>query len=153
MSLSSDLISQFIKSTTDKKETKKESTSYGTVVINGTETYVQMDGSEILTPVSTTTLVRDGDRVVVMIKNHSATITGNLTDPSTSLGSQSELAQEIEDEFVEVDTAIADTPISGASFAAAANPCVQESIIVGIATVKKPHTIPAHAPVFVVFLE
>lgn len=95
MSLSADLISQFVKTTTDKKETNKESTSYGTVVIDVITgaTSVRLDGSDILTPVSTTTLAKNGDRVMVTIKNHSATITGNLSDPATSSGSQADITQ------------------------------------------------------------
>lgn len=84
MSLPSDLVSQFVKTTTDKKEPKKESISYGTVVIDGGNTYVKLDGSEMLTPTSMTTIAKDGDRVMVTIKNHSAIVTGNLSDPSSS---------------------------------------------------------------------
>jgi hypothetical protein len=57
------------------------STVYGTVVYDG-KVYVKFDGSELLTPVSTTVNVADGDRVAVEIQNHTATITGNITDPS-----------------------------------------------------------------------
>lgn len=83
MGLSSDLISQFVKVTNDSNKSKKESTAYGTVRIgsDGSE-YVQLDGSEILTPVTSTAGIKDGDRVIVMLKNHTATVTGNLTDPS-----------------------------------------------------------------------
>lgn len=82
VSLSSDLISQFVKVTNDKKEAVKEATVYGTTVVYGDDIYVKLDGSELLTPVSTTTNVVDGERVTVMIKNHTATITGNITSPS-----------------------------------------------------------------------
>lgn len=84
MGLSSDLISQFVKITNDKKEVPKETTVYGTVVDYNGKSYVQMDGSELLTPVSTTTDLKDGERVTVMIKNHTATVTGNITSPSAS---------------------------------------------------------------------
>jgi hypothetical protein len=80
--LSSDLISQFVKATNDKTEPVKESTVYGTTVVYGEDIYVKLDGSELLTPVDTTANVVDGERVTVMIKNHSATITGNITSPS-----------------------------------------------------------------------
>ena len=82
MSLSSDLISQFVKTTNDKQETKKESTSYGTTVIQNGKTYVRLDGSEVLTPASSAVLVGDNQRVLVTIKNHSAIITGNTSDPA-----------------------------------------------------------------------
>lgn len=83
MALSSDLISQLVKT---KKEPKKssESTSQGTAVLYEGRTYVKLDGSDLMTPVNTTSAIKDGDRVNVLIKNHTATVTGNLTDPSAS---------------------------------------------------------------------
>lgn len=81
MGLSNDLLSQFAK-LTNKKTKVKESTVYGTVKAYGDSLYVQLDGSELLTPVSTTTSYKAGERVAVQIKNHSATVTGNLTSPS-----------------------------------------------------------------------
>ena len=84
MGLSNDLITQFVKVTNDKKEEKKETVVYGTVkTVEGVD-YVQLDGSELLTPVSSTTNIADGERVTVMIKNHTATVTGNITSPSPS---------------------------------------------------------------------
>lgn len=86
MSLSSDLISQFAKITNDSANRKKETTIvYGTAVKLNDATYVKVDGSEILTPVSSTVDVRAGERVTVMIKNHTATITGNITSPAARL--------------------------------------------------------------------
>ena len=84
MALSNDLISQFVKITQDKKEDKKESTAYGKIVKQGDVEYVQLDGSDLLTPISSTTVVNDGDRVIVTIKNHTAIVTGDLTHPSAS---------------------------------------------------------------------
>ena len=86
MSLSSDLVSQFAKITNDNASSKKETTIvYGTAVKLNDATYVKVDGSEILTPVSSTVDVRAGERVTVMIKNHTATITGNITSPAARL--------------------------------------------------------------------
>ena len=91
MSLSSDLISQFVKITNDNRnDTKKDTVVYGTIKIqtneNGTSTqYVQLDGSEVYTPISTTTNASDGDRVTAMIKNHAIVITGNLSAPSATV--------------------------------------------------------------------
>ena len=82
MGLSNDLLSQFAKITNDKTNAKKESTTYGTAKVVGGVTYVQLDGSDLLTPYSSTADVKDGDRVQVTIKNHNATITGNLSSPS-----------------------------------------------------------------------
>lgn len=82
MALSSDLISQFVKVTNDNKKTVEETTVYGTIVEYEGTPYVRLDGSELLTPITTTTVVKPGERVAVMIKNHTATVTGNVTSPS-----------------------------------------------------------------------
>ena len=82
MSLSSELISQFVKTTNDKKERKTESTVYGTTVEYNGKMYVRLDGSELLTPVSTTADTINGERVSVTIKNHMATVTGNFSSPA-----------------------------------------------------------------------
>ena len=54
MSLSSDLISEFVKVTKDDEKQKSETIVYGTTVVYEGSTYVKLDGSELLTPVSTT---------------------------------------------------------------------------------------------------
>ncbi len=84
MALSNDLISQFVKTTRDKEETKKETTTYGKIVKDGDTEYVQLDGADLLTPISSTTVVKDGDRVMVTIKNHTAIVTGDFTNPSAN---------------------------------------------------------------------
>lgn len=85
MALSNDLISQFAKITNDKDTRSKASTITGTVVVHGGTTYVKMDGSELLTPVFTTTEMKAGDRVTVTIKDHIATATGNTTSPAARI--------------------------------------------------------------------
>lgn len=82
MKLPKKLVSEFVKVTNTNVKTKSETTVYGTIVKNGESTYAQLDGSEILTPVSSTTDTQNGDRVTILIKNHTATVTGNLTSPS-----------------------------------------------------------------------
>lgn len=82
MKLPKKLVSEFVKVTNTNTKTKPETTVYGTIVKNGDSTYAQLDGSEILTPVSSTTDTQDGDRVTILIKNHTATVTGNLTSPA-----------------------------------------------------------------------
>lgn len=82
MVLSEELVANFVKSTNDKKTTSSEATVYGTVKIEGDKKYVQIDGSSIKTPVNTTSDISDGDRVIVLIKNHEATIIGNVSAPS-----------------------------------------------------------------------
>lgn len=95
MALSNDLISQFVKATQDKEQTKKESTAYGKIVKNGDYTYVQLDGSDLLTPIETTTVVKEGDRVIVTIKDHTAIVTGDLTNPSANDGDVKEIGNKI----------------------------------------------------------
>ncbi len=82
MALSNELIMRFVRATKDPATAKNESTVYGTLVESDGRKYVKFDGSDLLTPVESTSDARDGDRVTVMIKNHTATVTGNLTSPS-----------------------------------------------------------------------
>ena len=92
MALSHELISQFAKIVKYDKKQSAESTVYGTVVTDGNgNKYVKLDGSDQLTPLtdnerpsadSTTASVNDGERVSILIKNHTATITGNVSSPS-----------------------------------------------------------------------
>ena len=95
MRLSSDLISEFVKITNDRTKSKQESTVYGTVVKDSSRTYVRLDGSDILTPVSTTADAQDGERVTVLIKNHSATITGNVSSPAARTGDVQQLGDDV----------------------------------------------------------
>ena len=66
MALSNDLISQFVKATRDKEQINKESTAYGKIVVHDGKEYVQLDGSELLTPISSTIIVKEGDRVTII---------------------------------------------------------------------------------------
>lgn len=82
MPLSSELVSQFAKLASNKPKEEKESTTYGITVIQNGNKYVKLDGSELLTPASFTTNIADGERVTVLIKNHMAIVTGNITSPA-----------------------------------------------------------------------
>lgn len=95
MALSNDLIAQFVKVTKDDNQSEKESTVYGTTVEYNGSTYVKLDGSDLLTPISTTTDTRPGERVIVTIKNHTATVTGNITSPSARTDDVKELGDKI----------------------------------------------------------
>ena len=87
MGLSEELISQFVQVTNDTKQKKNnsESTVYGQIVEYEGNKYVRIDGSELLTPISATASSVDGDRVTVLIKNHTATVTGNISSPSARI--------------------------------------------------------------------
>lgn len=91
MQLSKKLISEFVKITNDTSKTKTETTVYGNIVKNGSETYVRLDGSDILTPVTTTADTQHDERVTVLIKNHTATVTGNISSPAARTGDVQEL--------------------------------------------------------------
>ena len=95
MALSSDLISQFVKATKDGTKRKQESTVYGTIVEHEGKKYAKLDGSSLLTPVVTTAAVKVGERVTVLIKNHTATVTGNISSPSASSGDVSDLSESV----------------------------------------------------------
>lgn len=81
MKLPNELLSQFAKATRVKK-TKTEQTFYGTIVEQDGKTYVRLDGSNALTPAYTTVKMINGERVTVMIKNHTAIVTGNISTPA-----------------------------------------------------------------------
>lgn len=95
MSLSSDLVSQFAKIVQPEKKEQTEATVYGTVVVYEGATYVKLDGSDLMTPIETTTDVKSGERVTVMVKNHTATITGNLSSPAARTGDVKDLGNKI----------------------------------------------------------
>lgn len=81
MQLSADLVSKFVKATKDTK-TQDGTTMYGTVVMQNGTPYVRLDGSEILTPVTSMADVHSLERVMVLVKDHTATIMGNISSPS-----------------------------------------------------------------------
>lgn len=95
MSLSSELISQFVKATKDNKKQPSEATVYGTTVEYDGGIYVKLDGSDLLTPVSTTADTKAGERVTVMIKNHTATVTGNISSPAARTDTVKEIGSKI----------------------------------------------------------
>ena len=104
MSLSNDVISQFAKTVNGKNKEKTESTVYGTVAIYGGQRYVKMDGSDLLTPCDTTVSVNEGERVTVLVKNHTATINGNLSSPSARTGD----VEAVREQVLEVQRVVAD---------------------------------------------
>lgn len=104
MNLSNELISQFVKVTNDDSHTASESTVYGTTVEHDGKIYVRIDGSDRLTPVSTTADMKPDERVNVIIKNHTATVTGNYTSPSA----RTDDVHEIGNKITEVEILVAD---------------------------------------------
>ncbi len=96
MALSTDLISQFVKVTKDETKDNKGSTVYGEVVKHNGKDYVKIDGSDLLTPVSSASIVvENGERASILIKDHSATITGNVTSPAGTDKSVQNVSQKV----------------------------------------------------------
>lgn len=111
MALSNDVLSKFVKVTTNKPAKKSESFVTGTAVEYDGRMFVRIDGSDRLTPVSSSASIEDGNRVTVMIKNHEATVTGNTSDPSASSGTVGKLDTKVEDaskQITEFEIIVAD---------------------------------------------
>ena len=104
MELPRDLVKEFAQVTVEDDAKPNESTVPGTTVSYEGQIYVKLDGSDQLTPISTTTTVGPNQRVNVLIKNHTATVTGNYTDPSAS----SNKVSQIGDQISEFEIVIAD---------------------------------------------
>ena len=130
MALSSDLISQFVKVTNDNTKVKKEATTvYGTVVEDEGKKFVRIDGADTAIPAipvdpgaaTTVVDVQVGDRVIVTIKNHKATITSNLYDPSASSKKVYTNEAEVSEKITELDIAIANRVTTDQLNAANAN--------------------------------
>ena len=128
MSIDNELLKEFAQITNDT-QTKKENTYLrGTIVSNSGSKYVQIDGSSTATPITETVNVEEGDRVLVSIENHKATIVGNFTFPPSARKEQealdkSETAQETantaqtkaQEASNKADTAINQSSIASAS--------------------------------------
>ena len=83
MKLDKHIVDMFTELTKPADDVKMEKTCYGTIsVVDGTR-YVKLDGSDLLVPAASTVKTSHGDRVTVLMKNHSLTVTGNLTAPAT----------------------------------------------------------------------
>lgn len=104
MSLSSDLISQFVKTTNDTKKSNEETTLYGTATKFNGKMYAKLDGSDRLTPIDTTVDVKEGERVTVLIKNHTATITGNVSSPSARTDDLKDTNKKVEEANSKIGT-------------------------------------------------
>lgn len=110
MELSNNLVSQFVKATKDSEKKNTESTVYGTTVLYNDRMYVKLDGSDLLTPITQTTNVKENERVTVMIKDHTATVTGNITSPSARTGDVEDMGEAV---LLQVDELYADKAFIG----------------------------------------
>lgn len=100
--LASELVSQFVKSTRDTTQKQTETTVHGTTVMYNGRLYVRLDGSDLLTPVSTTADVAPDERVNVLIKNHTATVTGNISSPAARTDDVQEIGGKVEEAAKEI---------------------------------------------------
>ena len=110
MSLSNDLLSEFAKIVTENSKQKPaESTVYGTIVEYNGSKYIKMDGSELLTPISSTTSIDDGDRVTAVVKDHSVVVTGNISSPSNTVKNEDGVNVPIGTKINEFENIVADS--------------------------------------------
>ena len=86
MELARSLLREFASVTDDTAVEDEGKTTYGTVVVRDNVNYVQFDGSTLLTPVDTLFGIQNGDRVQVLVKDHKATVTGNVTSVAKTRG-------------------------------------------------------------------
>lgn len=85
MNISDKLLRSFsdiINKRNDTPKKKQNATVLGTVVKEGENVSVKIDGSDISTPATALVGVDNGDRVDVLIENHKAIITANHTSPA-----------------------------------------------------------------------
>ena len=94
MNLSNDLVSKFAKMNKEDNKKPTETIVYGTAVAYGDKIYVNLDGSDAVTPVTSTAEVKAGERVTVLLKDHSATILGNISNPSASTETTNKILDE-----------------------------------------------------------
>ena len=82
MGISASLANEFARITNDTTKDNGDTTVFGTIVEYGGKKYVRIDGSDRMTPYTSTVDVKLGERVTILLKNHSATVTGNVSSPS-----------------------------------------------------------------------
>ena len=143
MSISNDLVKQFVQITKDNSPVKTESTVYGTAVEYNGQMYVQIDGSDLITPVETTTELKSGERVTVMIKDHNATVTGNLTNPAAGKNTVANIQGNLNDigtQITEFEVVIADK-VSTKDFEA--NNAAINNLLVGKADINELNAVSA----------
>lgn len=98
MKLSKVLVDQFAKVTNDVRQLPQNATLYGTIKVNDGKNYVQLDGSDLLTPCTSSVNVKNGERVMVVVGGHEAVITGNMSSPAAGLGDIEDAKTEINEE-------------------------------------------------------
>lgn len=98
MALSTEILSQFAKIVAPKESRPEFTVVTGRAKSYAGKMYVQIDGSDQLTPIASSTVgLKDNDWITVQIKNHSATVTGNATDPSAGKSYADDIKNQVDD--------------------------------------------------------
>ena len=90
-------IVNIMKQDSSRTTTSSSAPVFGTIVAQGGKTYVRLDGSDCLTPMVSAADVEEGDRVLVNILRHSATIIGNVSSPSASSTKVTKIEKKVDD--------------------------------------------------------
>lgn len=106
--LSRSLLRDFAALTKWEDRQDVQNTLRGTIVVEGENKYVAIDGSPVKTPMSEIIDARHGDRVMVTIENHKATVVGNISKPPSAYKEQ-EAISKIDDTSRTLGTQISET--------------------------------------------
>lgn len=118
MKLTGYTISEFASLISSSESITTNNTLYGTVVYVDEKLYVNIDGSSSLTPATTESEVKEGERVSVSIQNHSAVIRGNSDNPSASTGTVTDNYNEFVDTTEDINNQLASLNINNDSIIA-----------------------------------
>lgn len=93
LELSRGILKNFAQITNDRSNNKTSTSVHATAVVVDGVKYAKIDGSNVLTPISETTDVQTGDRILVTIENHKAVVIGNFTYPPSARNEQKALEE------------------------------------------------------------
>ena len=106
MNLQTELIKEFAEVVHDvsgNKQQLSDNIVYGTLSKEGAHNYVKIDGSDLLTPVAVAASADSGDRVGVIIKNHTAIAGFNFSSPSVNTRTMENLVSAVNGKFDRID--------------------------------------------------
>lgn len=106
MNLQTELIKEFAEVVHDvsgNKQRLSDNIVYGTLSKEGVHNYVKIDGSDLLTPVVVAASADSGDRVGVIIKNHTAIAGFNFSSPSVNTRTMENLVSTVNGKFDRID--------------------------------------------------
>jgi len=109
MALSQNLVTQFAKMANEDKPKDNGTTLKGEFVKKNGVDYVRLDGSDILTPVKSTVEAENGEKVQVLLKDHTATVVGNISSPAARNKTVDSLKNEVDtngNKIKQIDTVV-----------------------------------------------